>query len=74
LPRQLDIKTMLQQRVEEYTRRVSSEASRAREGRQAKSFALHHHETDTLDSMATYLKSSGPATQASPAVVSTRRR
>ena len=60
LPRQLDIKTMLLKWVEEYTRRVSSEDSCAREGRQAKYFALRHHETDTLDRMATYLKSSGP--------------
>ena len=35
-------------------------ASRAREGRQAKYFALRHLETDSLDRMASYLKSSGP--------------
>jgi hypothetical protein len=40
LPRQVDIKTVLQKWVNEYTRRVSSEASRAREGRQARYFAL----------------------------------
>ena len=39
---------------------MSSEASRAREGRQAKYFALRQLETDTLDRMATYLKSPGP--------------
>eukprot|EP00890_Picochlorum_soloecismus_P002584 jgi/Picsp_1/3326/NSC_06165-R1_endonuclease-reverse transcriptase -e01 len=60
LPRQVDIKTMLHKWVEEYTHRVSSEASRAREGRQAKYFALRQLETDTLDRMASYLKSSGP--------------
>ena len=60
LPRQVDIKTMLHKWVEEYTHRVSSEASRAREGRQAKYFALRQLDTDTLDMMASYLKSSGP--------------
>jgi hypothetical protein len=60
LPRQVDIKTMLQKWVDEYTHLVSSEASRAREGRQAKCFALRQLETDTLDRMATYLKWSGP--------------
>jgi hypothetical protein len=61
LPRQVDIKTVLQKWVNEYTRRVSSEASRAREGRQAKYFALRQLETDSLDRMASYLKSSGPS-------------
>ena len=60
LPRQVDIKTVLQKWLNEYTHRVSSEASCAREGRQANYFALRQLETDSLDRMASYLKSSGP--------------
>ena len=61
LPRQVDIKTVLQKWVNEYTHRVSPEASRAREGRQAKYFALRQLETDSLDRMQ-HMQQAGDST------------